>query len=184
MFIALPVDDLQDVRPLKEVFENLKKYESLIKIVTPDNYHITLKFFGSVDPALADSISKAFASIDKLKKVQYAIEGLGAFPSAAEPSVVWAGLKCDEEPLGKIFKAVEQFASSFGFPPEKRKFVPHLTLGRIKREKKASHEFKSYLIKEKNSLFTSSVFRELVLFESVLKNTGAEYKKIEVIKLV
>lgn len=183
LFIALPINDEQAVRSLDDVLKNLNKYHSLIKTVPSDNFHITLKFFGSVDFPLADSIADSFLSLNLLKKIEYTIKGIGAFPSVSDPSVIWAGLRCNEEPFGEILNSVEALASEWGFPPEKRKFIPHLTLGRIKREKIVPQELKSYLVKERDSFFASSVFNELVLFESILKNTGAEYKKITVLKL-
>ena len=183
LFIALPINDEQAVRSLDNVLKKLSKYKSLIKTVPADNFHITLKFFGSVDFPLSDSITDSFLSLTSLKKVEYTIKGIGAFPSVSDPSVIWAGLKCDEKPLDEILRSVEALASESGFPPEKRKFLPHLTLGRVKREKIAPPELKSYLLKERDSLFASSEFSELVLFESILKNTGAEYKKIGVLKL-
>lgn len=184
LFIALPIDDEQAVRSLDNVLNNLNKYQSLIKTVPADNFHITLKFFGTVDFHLADSITDSFLSLNPLNKIEYTIKGIGAFPAVSDPSVIWAGLKCDEKPLGEIIRSVETLASESGFPPEKRKFIPHLTLGRVKREKTVPHELKSYLGKERDTLFASSVFSELVLFESILKNTGAEYKKIGVLKLL
>jgi len=184
LFIALPVEDEQAVQSLTEVFKNLKKFESLLKIVPADNFHITLKFFGSVEYGLADSLINAFLSLNQLKKVEFNIEGIGAFPSAFDPSVIWAGLKCDEHPLYEIFQSVEVLAAAFGFPPEKRKFIPHLTLARVKREKKVPHELIKYIDKEKHSIFAASIFRELVLFESILKSTGAEYTKVGVINLI
>lgn len=121
LFIALPVDDHDAVRSLDKVCEQLKKNESVLKIVPPDNYHITLKFLGTVEPGLADFITAAFSSLNQLKKVEYKIEGTGSFPSADHPSVIWAGLKCDEKSLADIFQSVEAMAASFGFPPENKK---------------------------------------------------------------
>jgi RNA 2',3'-cyclic 3'-phosphodiesterase len=184
LFIALPVDEVQAVQSLAEVFKNLKKYESLLKIIPADNFHITVKFFGAIDPVAADSLSNAFLSLNNLKKVEFRIEGIGAFPSTADPSVIWAGLEYDKKPLGEIFQAVEALAASFGYPPEKRKFIPHLTLARVRKEKKVPAELIKFLNTGKDSTFASSVFRELILFESTLHRTGAEYKKIGVIKLI
>jgi len=182
-FIALPVDDEKSVQSLMGVSRYLNKNESFLKPVPVNNYHITIKFFGSLEPAPAESLLNVFSSLNHLKKVEYKIEGIGVFPSIDNPSIIWAGLKCDEKPLNEIVQSIEDLALSLGFTPEKRKFVPHLTLARVKKEKTVPPEFKNYLIKEKHSLFSSSVFRELVLFESLLKRTGAEYKKVRVIKL-
>jgi len=184
LFIALPVDDETLLFTLMEKHVYLKKCESFLKVVPPENFHITLKFFGPVKPEIAASLAGSFSKLKQLNKVEYRIEGLGAFPSIDNPSVIWAGLKCDEKPLAGILQSVEGLASSFGFPSDKRKFIPHLTLARIKREKKVPADLKNFLLGEKLAFHGSSAFTELVLFESVLKRTGAEYKKIEVLNLI
>ncbi len=183
-FIALPVDDEESIQSLSGITRYLKKNESFLKVVPHLNYHTTVKFIGSVKSELVDSIINSFLSLNQLKKVKYKIEGIGAFPSMEKPLVLWAGLKCDSKPLAELVQAVEELALSIGIAPENRKFIPHLTLARIKKEITIPSEFTLILNKEKDSMFASSVFRELVLYESILKNGGPEYKKIEGIKLI
>lgn len=183
-FIALPVDDEKAVHSLNGILEYLKGAGPVLKIVPPQNYHITLKFFGEVETAKTELLEKAFMSMTNLHKVEYKIAGTGAFPSLDYPSVIWAGMKCDEKPLYEIFNAVENMAALLGFPPEKRKFVPHLTLARVKRETKTPPGLKKYLFEEENTKYCSSVFRELVLFESFLQRTGPEYRKVKIINLI
>lgn len=183
LFVALPVD-YEQAENLAEIYKDLKKFESFLKIVETGNYHITVKFFGSVKSDITESLRNSFLKLNILKQVQYSIESIGAFPSKDKPSVIWTGLKCDEKPLNEIVAAVEGLGSDFGFPAEKRKFVPHLTLARVKKERKISPEFKNFLNTREPLSGKKSVFSELVLFESILKSTGAEYRKIEVIKLI
>ncbi len=183
MFIALPVDDTA-VYALAGISGVLNKNGSSLKIVPSENYHLTLKFFGSLEPEICSLITNAFKSLEPLKKIQYEIKGLGVFPAAGDPSVIWAGLECDKQPLKEILKSVEEFSYSFGFLPEKRGFIPHLTLARVKKDRTVNSDLTKFLQEERNTIFSSSVFDELVLFESILKPEGAEYKKIEVIKLI
>lgn len=183
LFIALPIVDTA-IPALSGISGFLDKNRSSLKIVPPGNYHLTLKFFGSLEPEICTSIINAFISLEPLKKINYKIQGLGVFPASGDPSVIWAGLECDKQPLNEILKSVDAFSSSFGFPPEKRDFIPHLTLARVKKDRTVNSDFKRFLQVEKNTLFSSSVFDELVLFESILKPDGAEYKKIEVLKLI
>ena len=183
-FIALPVEDENTVKILSGIAGTLDKKKSSLKIVPPDNYHLTLKFFGSLEPEFCKDIINAFRLVGPLRKIEYSIKGLGVFPDSGEPSVLWAGLECDKQPLADVLQLVESFASSFGFPPEKRGFVPHLTLARVKKDCTVNSDAKKLLFNEKQRLFASSVFRELVLFESILRSDGAEYKKVEVIKLL
>ncbi len=183
-FIALPVDDEKSLESLSGIFKHLNKNRQFFKIVPMHNYHITIKFFGSLNPETSESLLKSLLLLNQLKQVEYKIRGIGAFPSANNPSVIWAGLQCNENPLNEIIKSAETLAASIGIPPENRKFIPHLTLARVKKEEKIPAEFELFLNENKDLPFASSVFKELILYESILKNTGAEYKKIEVIKLI
>ncbi len=184
LFIALPVDDEKQIKNIEHTYDNLKKYDSFLKIVPKQNFHITVKFLGSVKSDIAESLRTSFLTLNHLKKIEYRIENIGAFPSHNNPSVIWAGLKCEDKSLYEIIHAVESLTSTFGFTVEKRKFVPHLTLARVKKECNVSSEFKEYLKDELSLPIIKTFFRELVLFESILKNTGPEYRKIEVINLI
>lgn len=183
LFIALPVDDREVVLSLNNITGFLEKNKKILKPVPPQNFHITLKFLGEVENSLADTIINAFDNDSNLKKIEYLIEGIGAFPNTTNPSVIWAGLKCDDKPLDDVFRFTEQFAGSLGFAAETRKFHPHLTLARIKKEKNVSPEFKDFLKGAKRTFFSASVFSELVLYESILSIKGAEYIKRSVMNL-
>jgi 2'-5' RNA ligase len=183
LFIAFPFEDKKSVRSLEGVRSALNNDRTLLNIVQPENYHVTLKFFGSVKAEIADSITASFLSLENSGKVEYSLKGVGAFPTLDHPSVIWAGLQCDEKPLYKILNNVELLSSSFGFPPEKRGFVPHLTLARVKKDREIPQYLKEYLLSEKQTFFADSFFSEVVLYESLLKKTGAEYFKAAVINL-
>ena len=198
IFIALPVNDDAIIQSLTEVVDNLTKYRTFLKIVPPINYHITVKFFGQVESNIVESLIEAFMSFNKLNNnspaaegggeklntVSYHIDKISAFSAKGNPSVIWAGLKCLEEPLAKISNSINELSLLFGFPVEKRKFMPHLTLARIKKNVKLPLELKNYLDSKIEIKSSSSVFNELILFESILKKTGPEYKKLGIINLI
>lgn len=183
LFIALPIDE-KTVSELKNLNLSLKRFSPILKIVPPENYHITVKFFGEVSADRAEIIISAFGSLGVLPVIRYTIAGCGAFPSIERASVLWAGMDCEEKPLMELFNTVERFSLSLGFPAESRKFVPHLTLARIKRDKKPTRELVEFLRSEKNTSFAASVFNRLVLFESRLLKGGAEYTAAAEINLL
>ena len=184
IFIALPINDDEIIQSLTGVADNFAKYKSILKIVPPTNYHITVKFFGQVESSIVESLTKSFMSINQLNAVNYHIDKIGTFSNKNNPSVIWAGLKCSEEPFAKIINSINELSLLFGFHPEKRNFVPHLTLARIKNNAKLPAELKNYLNSKIEVKFSSGQFNELILFESVLQKTGPEYKKLGVIKLI
>lgn len=103
-----------------------------VRWVEPRNIHLTLKFYGEVKAeavtSLQESLTRATAGHAPLT---LALGGLGLFPNAVRPRVVWVGLTGDVEGLRALQTAIEQGAVPLGFPPEARAFAPHLTLGRV-----------------------------------------------------
>jgi 2'-5' RNA ligase len=61
------------------------------------------------------------------------VAGLGCFPNARRPRVVWVGLDEPTGALARLREAVEAEVAPLGFPTERRPFSPHLTLGRVNR---------------------------------------------------
>ena len=182
-FIALPVDDKIVIDSLAGITGFLNIHGSSLKTVPSDNYHLTLKFFGSLEPEVYEKLINSFEIKVPLKRIEYKIKGLGVFPLHGEPSVIWAGLDCEKQPLSEIIRSVENFSSSLGFVPDKRGLIPHLTLARVKKGKAVHGDIKKLISDERHTLFSSSAFSELVLFESILRTEGPEYKRVKVIKL-
>jgi 2'-5' RNA ligase len=58
------------------------------------------------------------------------LTGIGAFPNADRPTVIWAGLRATA--LEVVFQRVAAVATEFGYPPDRYPFRPHVTLARVK----------------------------------------------------
>jgi 2'-5' RNA ligase len=104
--------------------------------VAEPNLHITLKFLGQVDeariPAIVDALQ---ATASRRPPFDVVVRGLGAFPSAARPRVVWAGLE-DVGALGALAGEVDAALAALGFLPESRPFAAHVTLGRLREPRR------------------------------------------------
>jgi 2'-5' RNA ligase len=105
-----------------------------VRWVRPEGIHLTLKFLGDtpVDkvPAVQEALAQAAA---KIGPISFTVGGLGCFPNTRRPRVVWVGL---QEPTGSLVRlrdAIEAHVAPLSFPTEKRRFSPHLTLGRVQR---------------------------------------------------
>lgn len=107
-----------------------------VRWVEADSIHLTLKFLGDVPTASIQKIADALnESVCNLPSFEFTAGGLGCFPNARQPRVVWAGI--DEEGANKMKRlqsAVEAGLRPLGYPPEDRPFSPHITLGRVRRE--------------------------------------------------
>ncbi len=129
-FIAIEVSD--EVRDnLVKAQERVGNKSTKIKFVESENLHVTLKFLGEIDEALAEEVKKALAEIARRhKKHRVRVKGIGVFPNPNYVRVIWAGIENDEE-ITAIANDVEREMRRLGFKKDKD-FVAHITIGRVK----------------------------------------------------
>lgn len=95
-----------------------------------NNYHITLKFFGEVEPEGIRPICRA------LEKSASSFRPFFLSPSApgvfrrAEGSVLWIGINRGKRELWTLADRTEEELAAIGIPKEDRAFRAHITLGR------------------------------------------------------
>ena len=99
-----------------------------LRLVRPDLVHITLKFLGDVQEGRVDAVDAALREV-KAAPFPVQVKGIGAFPGQSV-RVLWLGLEGD---FSKLHQGIEKALEPLGFPPEKRGFSPHVTLGRVGR---------------------------------------------------
>ncbi len=141
------------------------------KWVEPDQLHLTLKFLGEVaraaEPELVTVADLAAAETPLIATRLQSITTLGP-PRRAR--VIVAILTDPEGLFSRLAARLEREAERMGVAPEQRRFVPHVTVGRIKRP----HDPASYLGRAALGP-TDFVCRELTLYESELGPAGPSY---------
>ena len=124
LFIALevPLDITRSLTLLKGGMANARW-------IDPENYHITLRFIGDVENHMADEIAN---SLDRVKRAPFEISlsGVGEFGSK-KPHSLYASVKPNAE-LSQLAGDMERLCQRIGLPAEPRKFVPHITIARLK----------------------------------------------------
>lgn len=129
-FIAIEINDV--VRNnLVKAQERIGNKSAKIKFVERENFHVTLKFLGEIDEALAEEVKRALDEISKKhRKHRVRVKGIGVFPNPNYVRVIWAGIENDEG-IKAIARDVEREMRRLGFKKEKD-FVAHITIGRVK----------------------------------------------------
>ncbi len=131
-FIAIELPKaVQDA--LAEVEARLKKEKPPVRWVAPDKIHVTLHFLGEIPPAEVEAISAMTVRV-AAEAAPFEIEatGTGVFPNSNRPRVIWVGIDGDMEKLEALHASLGRELAALGFPPEKRPFSPHLTMGRVR----------------------------------------------------
>lgn len=145
-----------------------------LRLVKPDLCHVTLKFLGDVPAQKIEKICETFSSI-RVDPFDVVVRGMGAFPGRSI-RVVWLGLEGD---FSNLFRQVEDSLSRLGFERERRKFSPHVTLGRVGRpSQELSGQIATRLEKfSKVDLGSFSVDR-IFLKKSTLTREGPIYEDL------
>jgi len=159
-----------------------------IRWVAPEQFHYTLKFLGETPPEKVPAITEAARSIaGQHAPLLLTLAGLGAFPNARRPQVLWVGAADGLPLLTRLAESLEKELAEQGFPPENRPFNPHLTLARIKTpagEKAAAQALAALPDAQKMvDGFGVIPVGNFVLMRSELRPTGAVYTVLETFTL-
>ncbi|HMQ31638.1 MAG TPA: RNA 2',3'-cyclic phosphodiesterase [Chloroflexaceae bacterium] len=103
-----------------------------VRLVGPEGMHLTLQFLGETDGALVGPLVAGLAGLPTTA-CRLSLAGLGAFPTARQPQVIWAGVGGDTEALAALRREVAAATGALGLADEARQFRPHLTLGRVRQ---------------------------------------------------
>ena len=126
LFVGL---DLPDV--LKQAVGELQVGLRDARWLDEDGLHLTLAFIGEVDHSARRRIEEALARVDA-PPLGIGLHGLGHYPLRSAPRVLWTGASPATE-LGSLAAAIRRALARAGFPPERRKFAPHVTIARFRR---------------------------------------------------
>jgi len=99
----------------------------------PADLHVTLQFLGEVPEGQDEVLRRALAGIQR-PPVRLQLAGLGVFPDAQRPRLLWAGVT-PSAALDGLAARVAGALHRIGYRRETRPFLPHLTLARSRSPK-------------------------------------------------
>ena len=175
-FVAVECNTPQIIEKYTETRRRLEGTGADIKFVEPENLHLTLKFLGEVEPHQVQEVSEIVESTT-FAPFSLTVEEVGVFPSLKRPRVVWAGIIEGVTELADVAQKTDRRLSGVGFERERRKFQPHLTLGRVRTGRN-----REALVDEiqaiKYERFGTVPVEKIVLKKSVLTPSGPVYTNL------
>lgn len=105
-----------------------------VRWVREDLFHLTLKFLGDTSRGRRRELDRVLGGIAAQNRpFEMFLGGVGAFPNLERPRVLWMGV--DPSPALRCLRDdVEAGLGNMGFEREEKRFHPHVTLGRVKRQ--------------------------------------------------
>jgi RNA 2',3'-cyclic 3'-phosphodiesterase len=138
--------------------------------ITPENYHLTLRFIGDVDDLVAQEVALMLGRV-KRDSFDLYLEGLMPF-GGRKPRAVVAAVSPVQQLLD-VQAEHERLMQRIGLEPEGRKYTPHVTLARLRDA--SSFAVADYL--SARGYFRTAAFRvsRFVLFSSRASVGGGPY---------
>jgi RNA 2',3'-cyclic 3'-phosphodiesterase len=100
--------------------------------IEPGDFHVTLRFIGDVDATTADDVVEALSEMRVRPALTVTLDGLGIF-GGDRPRALYASVVPEAE-LTDLQAEQERLVRRAGVEPERRKFTPHVTLARLRRD--------------------------------------------------
>jgi 2'-5' RNA ligase len=156
-----------------EFVRTLQSVPADIKWVEPDQLHLTVKFLGDVAPSEIHRVCEAVQQVAAdVPAFEFEVRRAGAFPSVARPRTFWLGAGDGERQMADMVNLLEKKLQKLGFPREGRRFVPHLTIGRLRRGGRVADELSQLLRQHADVEIGRMNVEELVVFSSTLTPSG------------
>ena len=137
-FIAFDMENEQVLTRLGQVQKLVLETGADVKLVEPQNIHVTMRFLGDINPAMIEKVYDAMKNV-KFTPFTIRVRGLGVFPGISFPRVVWVGMTDGVEQLRSIFDQLEPQLRLLGFAKDAYGFSPHLTIARVRSARNKQH---------------------------------------------
>jgi 2'-5' RNA ligase len=138
--------------------------------------HCTLRFIGDINRPQAEDVAAALAGLHA-PAPQVRIAGVGRFAHKGRTDTLWAGL-APTDTLHHLARKVEQACVRAGLPPERRAYLPHVTLARLPRSAGVAPEIDGWLAVHAGLATPAFLMPHLILYESRLGSEGASYEPV------
>jgi 2'-5' RNA ligase len=147
--------------------------------VSPGNWHLTLKFLGETRPERQGTLCEALAAAAaRHRAFELTLGAFGGFPNLRSPRVLFYDVERGAAELESLADDVDAAVErALGLPRERRRFVAHATVARVKDALPSSLTTRLAAVPALTEGLTRVDTFELM--ESRLQRTGAVYSVVK-----
>jgi len=138
--------------------------------IDPENYHLTLRFIGDIDDALAREIAGMLGRVQR-GSFELRLDGLASFGGRKPRAVVAAAATVS--PLMELQAEQERLLQRLGLEPDGRKYTPHVSLARLRDS--SSRQVADYLSARGHYRSPPFPIERFVLYSSRASVGGGPY---------
>jgi len=174
IFIGIPIDK-QSQQHINELLKPIQDSRQDIRWVPENNRHLTLAFLGDRPISEVNNLIRLFdENYQQETRFHYSLSTLERFPDPKGRIIALTGEP--DEPLDKLFQITLKLLQRNEIEFDRKKFRPHLTLGRIKRPKHVKKTFDQ-------QININLDITKITLYQSRLTEFGSTYLPLKEIQL-
>ncbi len=183
-FIALeiPGENLAEFQAIQESLHTLIPQARLTAL---EKIHLTLAFLDDQPDTLRDKLTEiikdATAKIPSFEVTPAYIDG---FPGIHHPEVLWVGVKGDIDKILLIRESIKDGLEYLRLPADERRFVPHITIAKLKRDFQIDRKLEVRLENIMNAHFDPIEVSAIKLFESIPFGSLHKHNTLAEVKLI
>jgi 2'-5' RNA ligase len=174
LFVAVELPDHVKERLAKVVAE-LRACRADVRWVDVNAMHLTLKFLGNVEARELGGIDEVLARVaGAAQPTRGRLCDIGSFPHISRPRVLWVGVQTTDDRLATLHAALGEAMNGIGFATERRRFHPHVTLGRVRGSRRLG-ALREAVAARRGFEAGEFPIAAMTLFESELGKGGARH---------
>ena len=176
-FVAVELD-VASRAAISELIARLRPRLPMVAWTRPENAHLTLKFLGNVSLEFIETYARDLEiAAATVPPVVARLTGLGAFPNLRRPSIIWTGMEFSGDSVARVQVEAEGAARRLGLVAETRAFMPHVTIGRVKRRRRTV-DLRAGIQDESVLSIHEFTVDAVSLFSSELTTQGARHTRL------
>ena len=164
---------LRPPAPIREALLSLMEQMSGARWQDEGQLHLTLRYIGEIDERTAEDIADAARDL-AFTPFDISVEGCFFFARKGIPTQLYAAIAPDDR-LAALHRKLDRICVRCGVEPERRKFVPHITLARLNR---SAGPLDTFLARHGAVKFGPWRVDDYILYESHLREQGSLYEPL------
>ena len=176
LFIAVDIELSDEFKRLTQQMQHDLRNANIVWVKS-NLQHLTLRFLGETPETKIPFIANALSLIANLTPAfELQLDKMGVFGSRYAPETLWYGFS-DFSLFKNLFENLEKELVRIGFQENYGNFVPHITVGRIKKTDNKKHFWESLENRQPHFSQTIPVHR-IKLIQSKLFDSGPHYRTL------
>ena len=151
----------------------------------PENLHVTVNFVGEILDREVPEFCKAvkdFVREQTFEPFEISLCGVKAFPTNEQPRTIYMAVDEGTDALIHMNRELTKMIQDWGFNKDKNDFVPHVTLGRLRRGQRPDEAIQESLHRLRNHDSGFCNVSSIVVNSSYMDTTGPTYTPMATIK--